>query len=346
MTKEFLLNRDQRSVLVWLFVCMLLVASMVTLGGYTRLSGSGLSITEWKPIHGVLPPMGNAQWGEEFAAYQQTPQFQKVNSSMTLEEFQSIYWPEYFHRLLGRLIGVAVLIPFVVFLARKSLSQSVIMHIAGIFLLGALQGFIGWFMVQSGLIDNPRVSHIRLALHLSVAFAIFGLLEWLWLDLLKEHLWWKEEARLHVDIPRFDPLSGFIIWLFAFCLQILFGAFMAGLHAGFVYNTWPMMNENWLPDSFAGNIELIQFIHRWLAAAVLGGFFIWWIMSWNYITNIRLGFTCEIMAALLVGQFILGVLTLVNIVPLYLALSHQLGALVLFAGSLFVLHRLVTEVKG
>jgi cytochrome c oxidase assembly protein subunit 15 len=345
MAKEYLLNRDQNAVLAWLMVCMLLVAAMVTLGGYTRLSGAGLSITQWKPIHGTLPPSGQAQWEEEFSAYKQTPQFQKVNSSMTLEEFKEIYWPEYFHRLLGRLVGIALLVPFIIFLARGSLSRHVAMHVGGIFLMGALQGFIGWFMVMSGLVDNPRVSHVRLALHLTMAFAIFGLIEWLWLDLMAEHEWWKKTPHSEAITSRYDPLSLYVIWLFFYGLQVLFGAFLAGLHGGFVYNTWPTMNGKFLPDSFAGDIELVQFIHRWLAAMVVGGFVLWWCLCAEYAKNIHLTKACAAIASLLGLQFLLGVLTLINVVPLHLALAHQLGALALFASALYLLHKLVAEVK-
>jgi cytochrome c oxidase assembly protein subunit 15 len=344
MAKDFLISRDHVPVIAWLLVCMALVAGMVALGGYTRLSGSGLSITEWKPIHGVFPPANDQEWEEEFAAYKESPQFQKENSDMTVETFKDIYWPEYFHRLLGRAIGVVVLIPFIIFIIRGSLARSVMMHVGGIFLLGALQGFIGWFMVQSGLIDNPRVSHVRLALHLALAFAIFGLLQWLWLDVMKEHFWWKEEDHSKAARPGGDPLSFFVVWFFLLCLQILFGAFMAGLHAGFVYNSWPTMNGVWVPD-LSGDVELIQFIHRWLAALVVGGFFVWWAMYREYVINIRLEVACLMMGVLLAVQFYLGVLTLINVVPLDLALSHQLCALALFAGGIFILHQLVVEAK-
>lgn len=344
MAKEFLITRDQVPVIIWLTVCIALVVSMVALGGYTRLSGSGLSITEWKPIHGVIPPANDQEWEEEFTAYQQSPQFKKENSSMTVEEFKGIYWPEYFHRLLGRVTGIAVLIPFIIFLLRRSLSPAAATHIGGIFLLGALQGFIGWFMVQSGLIDNPRVSHIRLAMHLALAFAIFGLLEWLLLSVLKEHFWWKEQDFSKVEQPHNDPLSLFVIWFFFFCLQVLFGAFMAGLHAGYAYNTWPMMNDNWIPD-LSGDIELIQFIHRWLAVFVVGGFFIWWALCRKYIIDLRLELACMVIGIILGVQFYLGVMTLINIVPLKLALWHQLSALALFSGGIYVMHRLIAEAK-
>jgi heme a synthase len=346
MTEQFLINRDHRTVVVWLFVCMLFVAAMVTVGGYTRLVGAGLSITEWKPIYGTVPPASDEEWAAEFSSYQQSPQFQKVNSTMTLEEFKNIYWPEYFHRLLGRLTGIAVLIPLIVFIVRRSLSRPVVMHIGGIFLLVALQGFMGWFMVKSGLADNPRVSHIRLATHLTIAFTIFGLLEWLWLSLMVEHGWWKKKPRAPLPPSSVDPLTLFVLWLFFFCLQILFGAFMAGLHAGFAYNTWPTMNGKWIPESFAGDVELIQFIHRWLAAVVVGGFFVWWITCWRHIQNIQLTGACMTMGLLLCAQFLLGVLTLIEIVPLHLALPHQLMALVLFSGSLYLLHKLVDEVQS
>ncbi len=157
---------------------------MVMIGGYTRLSGSGLSITEWKPVHGTIPPLNDIEWLQEFSAYQHSPQYQKVNMGMTFEEFKTIFWPEYIHRLLGRIIGAVFFVPLVIFGLRRSISKRFGWRLIGIFALGGLQGLIGWLMVKSGLVDTPQVSAVRLALHLSVAFAILGMLVWAVIDIL------------------------------------------------------------------------------------------------------------------------------------------------------------------
>jgi heme a synthase len=340
-----LIYRHRRSVILWLALCAALVAGMVLVGGYTRLSGSGLSITAWKPIHGSIPPLNQGEWEEEFAAYKQSPQFQKVNSDMGLDDFKRIFWPEFLHRLLGRLIGIVFLFPLLFFALRKSISRRFGWRLAGIFALGGLQGLIGWLMVASGLVDMPRVSHIRLALHLSVAFAIFALILWAIMD----------------NLPREKPLpflkrrmvQSYKIWYFLLCLQIVLGAFMAGLHAGLIYNTWPDMNGQFLPDdimaiypwymNFIDNHAFIQFAHRTLAILLAAGFAFWWYCHREYVKRAHLGRMCAVVAFILAAQFTLGVLTLLQVVPLPLALAHQMTALVLFAAGLALWHALATH---
>lgn len=334
-----LLHRDRKAVSAWLMLCLLLVTLMVVIGGYTRLSGSGLSITEWKPIHGTLPPLSQAEWDEEFDAYKQSPQYRKVNTGMSLDEFKTIFWPEYLHRLLGRLVGFVVLLPLAVFGLRKSFTRRFGLRIAGIFLLGGLQGLIGWLMVKSGLIDNPAVSHFRLALHLSIAFVLFALLLWTILDIRHE-----PAARA----PRTRALCWYKSWLTLLCLQIILGAFVAGLHAGLIYNTFPTMNGQWLPDGmfmrpWLENIGLVQFLHRWMAVAVAVGFLFWWFFHKEHVKNGRLGKACSWVAVVILFQFLLGVATLLHQVPLPLALAHQFMALVLFGLGVYLLHRLVRK---
>jgi cytochrome c oxidase assembly protein subunit 15 len=333
------IRRDHRAIILWLSLCALLVAMMVMIGGYTRLSGSGLSITEWKPIHGTIPPLDAAQWQEEFAAYQQSPQYKKVNMGMSLEGFKVIFWPEFIHRLLGRLIGAVFFMPLVVFAVRKSFSARFGWRLTAIFALGGLQGLIGWLMVASGLVDMPQVSAIRLALHLSVAFAILGLLVWAAMDAAKD----KQGFVIDDFLPSHHrPLTAYCLWFILVIAQIILGALMAGTHAGFIYNTWPTMNGEIVPYAlFSDAITLIQFLHRNVAILVAFGFLFWWYCNREYVKNSHLGKVCAWVSALIILQFTLGVLTLVNAVPLPLALIHQTVALVLFIIVVLLLYKLI-----
>lgn len=337
-----LIHRDRRAAILWLALCAALVACMVLVGGYTRLSGSGLSITSWKPIHGTIPPLGEAEWQEEFDAYRLSPQYQKINRGMSLGEFKTIFWPEYFHRLLGRLMGAVFFLPLVVFVLRRALSRRLAWRLAGIFALGGLQGVIGWLMVASGLVDNPNVSHLRLALHLSLAFAIFALILWTLLDIAGSGQWAVNREKLPSTVHR--PLATYSLWFTLLCIQIVYGAFVAGLHAGLIFNTWPDMNGQFLPDGLAAgepwyeNIIMIQFIHRKLAVLLAVGFLFWWWRYRDYVKNNRLGSICTGVTAIIAAQFTLGVATLLNQVPLPLALAHQMTALLLFAASVVLLH--------
>ncbi len=336
------LRRDHKPVFVWLTACALLVACMVMLGGYTRLSGSGLSITSWKPIHGTLPPLNYAQWEEEFTAYRQSPQFQQVNYDMKLDEFKAIFWPEFLHRLLGRAIGILFFVPYAIFLWRNAFHRRFGYRLLMIFTLGGLQGLVGWLMVASGLIDEPRVSHLRLALHLAMAFAIFALILWSALDIRKPEAQWAV-------IPN-ACLTAFKGWFALLCIQIVFGAFMAGLHGGLVYNTWPDMNGQFAPDdlwymspwliNFTSNIATVQFTHRTLAAILAISYGFWWYLCSPYVTKVPMQKLCAAVALIIATQFALGVLTLLHMVPLPLAWLHQLTGLILFAAGIMLMHRL------
>ncbi len=338
-----LLRRDHKKIILWLSLCAALVACMVMLGGYTRLSGSGLSITTWKPIHGTLPPLNYAQWQEEFEAYRLSPQFEQVNYDMTLDDFKAIFWPEYLHRLLGRLVGVVFFIPFAAFLWRGSITRAFGWRLITVFALGGLQGLVGWLMVKSGLVDEPRVSHLRLAAHLAMAFAIFALILWAVLDV-------KRDGRVQMAILPPKVLTAYKCWFSVLCVQIVFGAFMAGLHAGLIYNTWPDMNGQAIPDdmwymspwyiNFLSNVATVQFIHRNLAVALAFGFVLWWYCSRKYVNNLAMRRLCLSVAAIIATQFTLGVLTLLHMVPLPLAWLHQLTGLILFAAGILLLHEL------
>ncbi|MDX1975183.1 MAG: COX15/CtaA family protein [Rickettsiales bacterium] len=332
----YLMHRDFVAVKTWLLVCLALVVCMVAVGGYTRLSGSGLSITQWKLVHGAIPPMDEQEWQEEFSAYQATPQYKKVNQGMSLDAFKTIYWPEYAHRLLGRLIGIVFLLPLVFFWLRKSITPRFAGRLALIFALGGLQGLVGWIMVASGLVDRPYVHPVKLALHLGLAFALFSFLVWAFLD-----------------ISRNGPLIAitsktrhwFRLWSIVLFVQILVGALVAGSHAGLIYNSWPDMGGAWIPaDIVDSSVVLVQFIHRKLALFVVISYGFWWCLHRQYVKNNHLGKWCAGLTLLIGTQFILGVWTLLGgatgVVPLHLAWTHQMIALGLLAVSVMLLHRL------
>jgi cytochrome c oxidase assembly protein subunit 15 len=339
-----LVHHHRNAIITWLCLCAFLLAVMVLVGGYTRLSGSGLSITQWKPIHGVVPPLGESQWQEEFDAYRASPQYRKINKGMSLGEFKTIFWPEYWHRVLGRLIGLAFALPLLYFAARRALNKPLAWRLAGIFALGGLQGFMGWYMVRSGLVSDPYVSHIRLAMHLSLAFAIIGLMVWTILDVVVSR---KSLVMSKIKLTTNDlRLTTYLFWFTLLCLQIALGALVAGSHAGLIYNTWPAMNGQWLPADLPGggpwwhNLVLLQFMHRKLAVAVAAGFIIWWYFCRAYVKHAHLGKVCFGVASIIVIQFALGVLTLVHVVPLPLALAHQATGLGLFTMAVLLLHAL------
>ncbi len=362
--------RDRRTVLTWLAVCLFFVALMVVVGGYTRLSGSGLSITKWKPIHGVIPPLNESEWLEEFVSYQNTPQYKLVNSDMSLTGFKDIFWPEFIHRLLARTIGVVFFFPLLVFAIRKSLTKKFFWKMVGIFALGGLQGGIGWIMVASGLQDLPYVNHTKLALHLGIAFIIFALILWNFLSLLNKNCHpelvegsylYKTKAQDHSTPLRYahddsnirhpsSVIYAYKIWFFLLFVQIIFGGFMAGLHAGLVYNTWPTMNGEFLPNellnssllniNILGNITFIQFIHRMLAVFIAIFYLLWCYFSRKYIVANNLGCICLFLALVILIQFTLGVVTLIFNVPLLAALTHQIVALFLWAMAVWVLYGL------
>ncbi len=317
----------------WLFLGAFLVISMVVLGGYTRLSHSGLSMVTWKPIIGVVPPLNQEQWEEEFNRYKTSPEYQKRNYNFSLEEFKQIYWPEFWHRVLGRVIGIVFIIPFIIFLFKRQLRKRwLVRDLIIIFLLGGLQGLIGWYMVKSGLVDDPNVSHYRLAIHLSTALVLFSYILW---TALKVKFPGQNSPSTQFLIPAFRVLLAFA------SIQIIYGAFVAGLKAGLYYPTWPMMGSHFIPPeagysisengitSYFESASLVQFIHRWFAVFVV------MIIFWIYYKSRKIelkGPQKLIIAALLstVGiQFALGVLTLLYHVPLLLALFHQLGAVAL-----------------
>ncbi len=324
-----------RLIRIWLYSCLTCVVFMVFVGGVTRLTESGLSIVEWDLISGILPPMSRETWEAELEAYRDTPEYQQINRGMSVEQFKQIYWLEWLHRLLGRITGLVFLVPYLYFLVRRQLNPMLIRRglIAG--LLVAAQGGVGWVMVQSGLVDDPRVSPVKLAMHLSLAFAVFGYTLWtLWL--LRPPA--AAESGLHPPAPQraFWPALGLTGLLF---VQIVLGAIVAGMDAGLTYNTWPLMDGRFIPDglmllepwyrNLLANVTMVQFQHRMgayvLTACVL--LFVGWRWAMAPIGERR---RLIMLTSAIFAQMILGIATVLYIVPIGLASAHQLLALVLW----------------
>lgn len=330
----------RRPIVLWLLSVAALVFAMVLLGGYTRLTESGLSMVNWHPLSGLLPPLDAASWQREFAAYQAYPEFQKLNSWMGLADFKAIYYVEYAHRMLGRLTGLAFLLPFLWFLARRRVDRQLGLKLAGLFLLGAAQGGLGWFMVKSGLVDRPDVSHYRLTAHLGLAVAIYGALIWVALGEMG-----PERGGGQGGGPGGRRLSrhlGLVVGLIY--LQILLGGLVAGLDAGHAYNTWPLMAGRWLPDglfelspwavNFFDNALTVQFDHRLVAYGIVAvmAALLWRARGIDW--NGGPGRSLLVLGAGLGLQVGLGIATLLAVVPVSLGVAHQAGALVAFTAAL------------
>ena len=328
--KRFIGGDQNRAVAIWLFACALLVFAMVVVGGVTRLTGSGLSITEWKPIMGALPPMSAADWNEAFEKYRAIPQYQQVNAGMSLAEFQGIFWWEWAHRFLGRLIGAAFALPFAVFLILRQMPRRLIARCAILLVLGGLQGLIGWWMVSSGLSERVDVAPERLAVHLGLALLIFMGLIWTGLEA------WNGES--HSRSPVVWSRAAAVL-LGAVFVQCLLGGLVAGAKAGFVYTDWPLMNGALIApvDWSAGGLAflhdqaLVQFNHRIWAYVLLIGGTAYAVQAWRWRLAEGLGAAAFGVAAALWLQAALGVVTLINAVPLGLGALHQAGAALVLA---------------
>jgi len=329
--------RRARPIAWWLLVCSALIFAIVVLGGVTRLTGSGLSMVNWKPVSGVLPPFGQAAWEREFEHYRDSPEYAYVNKGMSVGEFKGIFWFEYAHRLLGRLIGVVFLIPFLYFLVRRRIEPSLAPRLLTMFILGGLQGLLGWYMVKSGLVDNPQVSQYRLAAHLGLAILIYAFVLWTALGILH-----REESSEPRRRSRLASLT--TILAIAVFVTMMSGAFVAGLKAGFTYNTFPLMAGQLVPDgmwsvapaylNFFENVTTVQFSHRVLAIATFLAIIALWLVAqrMNLSRPQRLWLHAAALAA--VVQVALGILTLVLRVPIPLAALHQAGAMVLLTALL------------
>jgi len=334
------LAAHNRAVAAWLLVCCALVFAIVVVGGVTRLTRSGLSIVEWQPIVGTLPPLDEAAWLEAFGKYKETPEYRLVNPGMNLEGFKGIFWWEYVHRLLGRLIGAAFLLPLLWFALRGRIARALAWKFAAIFGLGALQGALGWYMVQSGLVDNPRVSQFRLTAHLGIAFLIYAAMLWIAFDLLFAHAG-----------PVSRRLRGFAFALAALVfVMVLSGGLVAGTRAGLAYNTFPLMNGRFVPPeifsldpwylNFFSNMATVQFDHRliaWLLAFLVPWF---WMRVRREAAPRRAKLAADLLLGALALQITLGIATLLLAVPAPLAAAHQAGGRRVFSAALFAAHSL------
>ena len=316
-----------------------MIFAMVVVGGMTRLTHSGLSIVEWQPIVGAIPPLDDAQWEDTFARYRATPEFRLRNHDMTLEGFKGIFWWEYFHRLLGRVIGVVFFVPFLYLLARKRIPRRLAWPLAGIFALGALQGAVGWYMVKSGLVDDPRVSSVRLATHLGLAFLIYAAMFWVALGL--RH---AREAR----VDRGARIASRALVGLVF-LMVLSGSLVAAIRAGYAYNTFPLMDGHWIPPevlmidpwwmNFVHNMATVQLVHRALALLVaIGVACTWWIVRSRSVGHARARGWANALVGVAAVQIAVGIATLLLRVPLALAALHQAGALIVFTCAIGLAH--------
>lgn len=341
-----------RAIALWLISVAILIYAMVILGGVTRLTGSGLSIVVWEPIMGAIPPLSEQEWQEAFDKYQQYPEYQKINQGMTLSEFKGIFAFEYAHRLLGRFIGLAFLIPFLFFYFKKQIRPELLPKLIIMFVLGGLQGGLGWLMVQSGMIDKPNVSQYRLAAHFIAAILIYGFILWTAWTLLYPN------AR-NSWAPGISQLQTLIRWLTAIIIiMIISGAFVAGTHAGAMYKTFPDMNGHFIPPglfdmtpwllNLVENPSAIQFSHRLIAYVIVMFIsYVWW-RSRKYTLTYSARRSVNLLMIMMVIQVILGISTLLSEphmalrggVSVPLAAMHQGGALLLFTIVLYVNHEL------
>jgi cytochrome c oxidase assembly protein subunit 15 len=338
------ISENDRAIMLWLLVCLVLVFAMIILGGVTRLTGSGLSMVTWHPT-GMLPPLDTEQWLVEFKLYQQFPEFQKINNDMTLEGFKSIYWFEYSHRMLGRLIGLVFLLPFVYFWLRKMIKPGLTSRLMIMFVLGGLQGLLGWYMVKSGLVSNPHVSQYRLSAHLLSAILIYGFILWTIFNLVTTSEY-RRLAESSVAVWRKLSLGLIILVL----ITIVSGGFVAGLKAGLIFNTFPLMGGSLIPEGIGAlspwylnpleNMVAVQFNHRWLAIATGIILIVWYIRGRSHFEETMLQRSFKLVGMMVIIQVILGITTLLMQVPVLLGALHQAGALLLISVLLFNLHAL------
>lgn len=337
---------DRGAVAWWLLVCAAMVFIMVVIGGITRLTGSGLSMVEWRPVYGFLPPLTAEAWQRVFELYRTSPQYLEINAGMSLEAFRGIFWWEYFHRLWGRIIGLVFFVPFIWFLIRGRIGGVLALKLLGIFLLGGAQGVLGWYMVKSGLVDIPEVSQYRLAAHFFMAFLIYGLLVWMALSLLVPDRHTVGDHR-HKGVRRLAFLSLALV-----AITVISGAFVAGTDAGFIFNTFPLMDGRIVPPGYFEDIlapfedhATIQFHHRVLALVTFAAIVaLWWQSRWlALVPRARRAANLLFAAALL--QVAIGITTLLMVVPVYMGASHQAGALILYTAIIWFVFELRPPAK-
>lgn len=339
--------KSNKPVIIWLLSGCVLLFIMVMVGGITRLTNSGLSMTDWHLITDTFPPTSEEKWNEAFEAYKTFPEYQKINQFKTggfhLEDYKFIYFWEWFHRFIGRIIGIVFIIPFIYFLVKKKLDKETIKKCLILLGMGGFQGFLGWFMVKSGLIDNPDVSHFRLALHLTFAFITFAYTLWVALDLIYP----KKTETLYPQLKKIARVA-----LIVLIIQIIWGGFVAGLNAGLVHNHWPLMSDgqffhesilleqsNFLKAIVEGKSG-VQFFHRTFAYVVVFLMVLLYFKSKKYALSSQQQKGINLLQTVVVLQFTLGVLTILFHVPLWLGLAHQLVAFGLLTTMVYTLHRL------
>ena len=340
-----IISSQDRHISQWLLLCLLLIFAMVVLGGVTRLTGSGLSMVNWHPIHGMVPPLNAEQWTEEFGNYQQSPEFQKINRDMSVGDFKSIFWFEYSHRILGRLIGLVFLLPFMYFWWRNKIKPGLTPRLIIMFALGGLQGLLGWYMVKSGLVSNPHVSQYRLTAHLLSAILIYGFILWTILDLMQNQ---RYQPMHQSTVAAWRKIS--LVSITLLLVTIVSGGFVAGLKAGVIFNTFPLMAGKWIPEGVTAlspwylnlfeNKVTVQFTHRLLAITI--GLL---LLGWSIKGLVRFDHpvikdSFKLVGTMVIIQVILGISTLLMHVPVWLGAMHQAGALLLFSAMLINVHAL------
>jgi len=340
-------ERQLRIIAYWLLGVAAMVFMMVVIGGVTRLTESGLSMVHWRPVTGWLPPLTEARWEEVFAAYRTSPEYREVNAGMTLAEFKGIFWLEYIHRLWGRLMGIAFFVPFVTFLMMKWVDGRLAVKLLIMFVLGGLQGVLGWYMVKSGLVDRPDVSQYRLTAHLGAALLIYGYILWVAWGLL---------------FPKPHDAAGGLGWRFAaslcamIALTILSGGFVAGLNAGFAYNTFPLMDGELIPEhlfalsplaiNFFEDVTTVQFTHRVLAITTFAMVVVFWLVVRGSGCDKSVRHASHLLLGIAALQVTLGISTLVLYVPLPLAAAHQAVAVLLLTAGLWTAFQLRPSRQG
>ena len=330
---KLVMTETSKYIHSWLIITMIMVVLMIIIGGITRLTDSGLSMVEWRPLYGFLPPMNNIEWERIFTLYMNSPEYIIKNNGMDLSEFKSIFFWEYFHRLWGRLIGIIFIIPLIFFFILKTFPQFLFKRILIVLFLGGLQGIIGWWMVKSGLVNDPSVSQYRLATHLSNAFLILFLLMWTFLD-LKEG-----SVKMKLDFNFFV--------LIILSITIIAGAFVAGMDAGLMYNEYPLMGEGFVPENYGEynfldpfeNPASAQFHHRHLGLFTMLTILFFGFKNFNATNDLRMRKIILLMGITVFFQFLLGIVTLINMVPIHLGALHQTGAVILFLIVTAGIHR-------
>lgn len=336
--------KNNKSVIYWLLSGCILLFIMVTVGGITRLTNSGLSMTDWHLVTDTFPPLTDQKWNQAFEEYKKFPEYQKINihNDFQLSDYKFIYFWEWFHRFIGRIIGLVFIIPFIYFLFRKKLDAPTIKKCIILLGMGAFQGFLGWFMVKSGLIDDPDVSHFRLSLHLTFAFITFAYTLWVALDLI-----YPIKKEVILSLQKYARIA-----LVLLLIQIIYGGFVAGLNAGLIHNHWPMMSDgqffhdsiilekdSWLMRLTEGKSG-VQFVHRTMAYVVVGLILFLYFKSKKFILSNQQKNGLNALVIIVFLQFTLGIFTLLFAVPMWLGLVHQIMAFILLATMTYTLHRL------